>query len=158
MTEAPELTEEYRLRLAELAAKLGVLPDKPEETPEATLRALWHLAGGVALSVEAAREAPLDQLSREAGLRLRALIAQRIAGVPLAHLTGRQRFMGLEMLASGDALIPRRETELVGYAALELLRDLNTGPEPAWRGKDLESLPVSSGSRRFCSCLFSRSR
>jgi release factor glutamine methyltransferase len=114
-----------------LEAKLQALPDKPEETATATLRALWQLATGNALSVEAAGETPLPPLNREAELRLRALIAQRIGGVPLAHLTGRQRFMGLELLASGAALIPRRETELVGYAALGVLRELNAGPEPA---------------------------
>jgi len=30
---------------------LAILPDKPEETPEVTLRALWHAAAGAPLSV-----------------------------------------------------------------------------------------------------------
>ncbi len=47
----------------------------------------------------------------------------RAAGVPLAHLTGWQRFMGLDFHTSLDALIPRKETELLAAAALEILRD-----------------------------------
>jgi release factor glutamine methyltransferase len=38
--------------------------------------------------------------------------------VPLAHLTERQTFLGLEFLAGPDALIPRKETEILGRAAL----------------------------------------
>lgn len=40
-------------------------------------------------------------------------------GTPLAHLTGRQRFMGLELLSSPEALIPRKETEILATAAIE---------------------------------------
>jgi release factor glutamine methyltransferase len=108
------------------------LPDKPEETAPATLRALWHLATGNALSVDAAAGVELRALDDASEQRLRDLIAQRVSGVPLAHLTGRQRFMGVELFAGKEALIPRHETELVGYAALELLHALNAGAEPAW--------------------------
>src|SRR5690606_16183300 len=52
-----------------------------------------------------------------------ALLERRIAGVPLAHLTGRQQFLGLDLLAGPQALIPRAETELLGRAAIELARE-----------------------------------
>jgi release factor glutamine methyltransferase len=114
----------FQSRCAALAERLQTLPDKPEETAAATLRALWHLAAGQALSVEAAQERALPTLAADGEQRLDDLIAQRVSGIPLAHLTGRQRFMGLELLAGKEALIPRRETELLGQAALAVLRQL----------------------------------
>ena len=111
-------------RCAALAPRLQTLPDKPEETVEATLRTLWHLAGGQALSVEASARVALTPLDAAGEARLDALIEQRLAGTPLAHLSGRQHFMGLEMLASKDALIPRAETELLGRGALKVMRQL----------------------------------
>lgn len=109
---------------AQLADHLHTLSDKPEETVDTTLRALWHLAAGNPLSTDAASEAALPALSVEAEGRLRGFVNSRTGGTPLAHLTGRQRFMGLELLAGKDALIPRRETELLGNAALRLLREV----------------------------------
>jgi release factor glutamine methyltransferase len=114
-------------RLAELGAewrsRLTTLPDKPQETVEATLQTLWHLAAGRPLSLEAALEIDtLPALDAAADRQLQALIEQRAGGVPLAHLTGRQRFMGQDMLAGAAALIPRAETELLGQAALALVQ------------------------------------
>jgi len=121
--------ELFAWRSERLVAGMHALPDKPEETPEATLRALWHLAAGRGLSAAAAGEHPLPDLGPEAVRRLDELLAQRLAGVPLAHLTGMQRFMGLELLCGKEALIPRKETELLGYAALEVLRTLSNARE-----------------------------
>ncbi|MDH5538050.1 MAG: peptide chain release factor N(5)-glutamine methyltransferase [Rhizobacter sp.] len=115
-------SESFRVHCAELQSRLQTLPDKPEETVAATLRTLWQLAAGRPLSVEAAMHAALPPLDVAAEQRLQGLIEQRVSGVPLAHLSGRQCFMGLEMLAGKEALIPRRETELLGGAALDLLR------------------------------------
>jgi release factor glutamine methyltransferase len=94
------------------------LPDKPEETPERLLAALWNTACGSPVSVDRATSAPLPALDEAAQARLRELIERRKAGVPLAHLTERQTFLGLEFLAGPDALIPRKETEILGRAAL----------------------------------------
>ena len=118
-----ERAAQFATWLQRLDDRLRPLPDKPDETPEATLTALWHLAGGHPLSLEAAMTAPaLPVLDADGEQRLQALLDQRLSGVPLAHLSGRQRFMGLDMLAGPAALIPRRETELLGHAALELVR------------------------------------
>ncbi len=103
-----------------LAAGLHLLPDKPEETADSTLRALWHAAAGAPLSASAASHAQLPELDDAARQRLQALLDQRLAGTPLAHLTGRQSFLGLEMLAGPEALVPRRETELLGRTAISL--------------------------------------
>jgi len=111
-----------RLR-AQLDCTLHMLPDKPEETPDSTLRCLWHLASGSTLSSDAAMESPLLPLTADQALSLSKLVEQRISGVPLAHLSGRQRFMGLELLTSPEALIPRRETELLAGAAIDVLHN-----------------------------------
>lgn len=96
--------------------------DKPDETPASTLRALWLAAAGRPCSVAATAGVTLPPLDAAGIARLRALVEQRLAGRPLAHLTGRQRFMGLEMLAGPDALIPRPETELLAAAAVARLQ------------------------------------
>ena len=116
-------------RCAALAQRLQTLPDKPEETVDATLRTLWQLASGLALSVEAAMRTALTPLDAAGEGRLNALIEQRLSGIPLAHLSGRQHFMGLEMLAGKEALIPRAETELLGTEALQVLRELAAGKD-----------------------------
>jgi release factor glutamine methyltransferase len=96
------------------------LPDLPEETPDATLRALWLLAAGEAVSAQRAREREIPSLSAGQQAHLEQLVEQRIQGVPLAHLTQRQQFMGLELICSADALVPRKETELLARTAIEL--------------------------------------
>jgi release factor glutamine methyltransferase len=111
----------------QLGAGLSLLPDKPEETPDTTLRALWHAAAQAPVSVRQACALSLPELDSAGAERLQGLIAQRVAGIPLAHLTGRQQFMGMEMLAGREALIPRKETELLGHGALQVLQSLTAG-------------------------------
>ena len=110
--------------LLRLQRDLKILPDKPDETPEVTLKALWALATGTPLAVSELRGFVPGVLDREAEARLLDLVERRLAGVPLAHLTGRQDFMGQVLLSSAAALVPRRETEQLGYAAVERLRTL----------------------------------
>ncbi len=84
------------------------LKDKPDETPEVTLSALWLVA----------QDFEQHLLPRINGndfeQRIRFLVSERLAGVPLAYLTGVQRYMGVELLASPGAMIPRKETEILG--------------------------------------------
>jgi release factor glutamine methyltransferase len=110
-----------------LAQGLHTLRDKPEETSASAIRALWHLASGQRLSAQAAGERALTPLTTEQLQRLAELVGERLRGTPLAHLTQRQRFMGLELMAGPQALIPRRETELLGQAAAELLAEAARG-------------------------------
>ena len=117
----------FQQRLDRLTAALDILPDKPEETPYSALRALWLLAEGNALSIHAAADTPLRPLHAAQLSALDALIARRIGGEPTAYLTGKQRFMGLELLASPEALIPRAESELLGQAAAQKLRAMAAG-------------------------------
>jgi release factor glutamine methyltransferase len=101
-----------------LAGHLEFLPDKPEETLESTIRALWFAAAGIPKSAEAALSGNLPELNEASHAAFIALLNQRLSGTPLSHLTRRQRFMGLEMLAGPGALIPRKETELLAKAAV----------------------------------------
>jgi release factor glutamine methyltransferase len=114
----------YNNLLAKLSTSWKGLPDKSDESPEGTLRALWLLASGIPKSFEHALFTGLPLLSEIPNNRLEALIENRLTGMPLAHITKRQCFMGLEMLAGPEALIARKETEIVTQAALGVLEGL----------------------------------
>lgn len=59
------------------------------------------------------------------------LIDRRVAGEPVAYLTGRREFLGLDLLTDRRALIPRPETELLVEAALaEARARLERGETP----------------------------
>lgn len=118
------MNDSYQQWHKRLVDGLSVLPDKPEETPASTLHALWHAAAGAPCSAAAAAARdqlpPLDDTARH---MLDRFVLRRLAGEPLAHITGRQRFMGLEMLSGPQALIPRVETEQLATACIALLQD-----------------------------------
>jgi len=118
--------ELYDKLLARLAATFRALPDKPEETAESTLHALYSAASGNPISATLASESALAELDADGRSTLQSMVEQRLMGTPLAHITGRQHFMGLELLAGPEALVPRRETEILGFAALELLHEIST--------------------------------
>lgn len=117
-------TSLYKDLLARVSSELKTLIDKPEETPESTLNALWHAAAGEPKSAQLSNESELPYLDSDAVSKIYKLVEERLAGIPLAHLTGRQRFMGVELFSGAEALIPRKETELLGYAALNVLREM----------------------------------
>ncbi len=128
----PELQDSAQLPFARemlslIRRELVPLEDKPEEAPAPTLAALWHLAAGSRFSLSRAASRPLPALDDAAKARLRSAVAERLSGVPLAHLTERQDFMGLELLAGPQALIPRRETELLARAAIDAVRQTCPG-------------------------------
>ncbi len=51
-----------------------------------------------------------------------ALAQARASGIPLGYVLGRQRFMGVEIAVGPGVLIPRRETELLGWEAVARVR------------------------------------
>jgi release factor glutamine methyltransferase len=113
--------EEMFLKLRnDLEKRFHALQDKPEENADSTLKALWHLAAGSPLSSEKALLMPLPELSALQVENLNQFIELRLSGVPLAHITGRQNFLGIELLTDKRALIPRKETELLGNKVVEL--------------------------------------
>lgn len=76
-----------------------------------------------------------DPLEQEPAQRYAAFLERRIAGEPLAYLTGRKGFWRFELHVTPDTLIPRPETELLVELALAHLprdrpirvADLGTG-------------------------------
>src|SRR5581483_1116945 len=103
-------------------ARIKLHRDKPEESVESTVRALWLCAVGHPISSAKAMRVPLPDPTPEQAAKLTELLEQRAGGVPLAYLTGKQSFMGLEFQCGPSALIPRKETELLGATACLLLR------------------------------------
>ena len=57
----------------------------------------------------------------EMAAKVAALTERRIAGEPVAYITGAWEFYGLPMIITTDVLIPRMDTELLVDAAKELL-------------------------------------
>lgn len=78
---------------------------------------------------------PERTLEPVAAVEFDALLARRLAGEPIAYIRGRQAFWTLDLLVTGDTLIPRPETERLVETALERLdgarpirvADLGTG-------------------------------
>ncbi len=76
-------------------------------------------------------DATLDSATRDA---FAVLLARRVAGEPLAYITGRREFWSLTLAVNNAVLVPRPETELLVERALALLpkaaawvADLGTG-------------------------------
>jgi release factor glutamine methyltransferase len=134
------VNDHYQQLRSRLEAELKFLPDKPEEAPDSTLHALWFAAAGIPVSAETALQRTLPELNVEAATRLQELVAKRIGGTPLAHLTQRQHFVDLEMLAGPDALVPRKETELLARAAIRIAKQI------ADRQNALTVMDVCTGS------------
>jgi release factor glutamine methyltransferase len=73
-------------------------------------------------------------LSRDQALAFDALARRRRDGEPVAYLTGRREFFGLDLEITRDVLIPRPETELLVELAL------------AWLGRDASACVLDLGS------------
>ncbi|MEP7154310.1 MAG: peptide chain release factor N(5)-glutamine methyltransferase [Betaproteobacteria bacterium] len=144
------LQQLYRQCEDQLGANWQAMSDKPAESVATTLAALWHAAASAALSLERAGEQPLPALDANGRARLRELVSERVRGTPLAQLTGIQTFMGIEFMVSADALIPRVETELLGYAALAKVRECL-----AQQGRAPVVLDVCTGSGNLALALAS---
>lgn len=114
----------YKELFTELASNLTLRIDKPEETIDSTLKALWQLSAGNPVSAEKALTLPLPKLTDSEVAKLKTLIEQRISGHPLAYLTCRQSFMGFELIADNRALIPRKETEILGRKSLSICQKI----------------------------------
>jgi release factor glutamine methyltransferase len=79
-----------------------------------------------------------DPLPADQAARFRALWARRLAGEPVAYLTGRRGFWTLDLAVTPDVLIPRPETELLVETALARIPE-----DAAW---DLADLGTGSGA------------
>lgn len=89
---------------------------------------LCHVLG---VSLAALEAHPERKVSPGDTAAFEALVARRAAGEPIAYLTGRREFYGMDFHVTPDVLIPREETELLADIALETsaqrILDLGTG-------------------------------
>jgi release factor glutamine methyltransferase len=104
-----------------LEKELTILPDKSEENANNTLRALWHFAKGNLISPIIAEKLDLPYLNLSEIELLEKSVESRLSGVPLAHITERQHFMGLDYILNKGLYIPRKETELLAKTAIETI-------------------------------------
>src|SRR5712664_2628287 len=91
---------------------------------------------------------PEEKISSADADRYFALIARRITGEPTQHLTGKQKFWGLEFEVTPDVLIPRPETEHVIEVALDRLavRERRAGRKQTLTGEGLQIADIGTGS------------
>ncbi len=94
------------------------------------------LAHALGLSAAALRVAGPDLVSPAGAASFAQMLAQRLAGVPVARILGEKEFWSLPFTLSPDTLVPRPDTETVVEAALDALKgragplrvlDLGTG-------------------------------
>lgn len=90
------------------------LPDALLEARILVMRTLG--LNRVQLATEAARD-----IGEENAARLRAAVARRAAGEPLAHITGFREFYGHDFHVTPHTLIPRPETEVLVEETLRRL-------------------------------------
>ena len=62
--------------------------------------------------------------------RLGGLLRRRMAGEPLAYITGHREFFGIDLEVSPAVLIPRQETELLVERAIDFCSSLGPGARP----------------------------
>ena len=72
-----------------------------------------------------------DDLPSTAQSILNACVQRRVTGEPLAYITGRKEFFGLDLLVDPRVLIPRPDTETLVEWALEVLPAHTSAAEPA---------------------------
>lgn len=90
--------------------------------------AILDRSGIASAAAEAARivHAAQESMTSDPESTARAMAKRRAAGAPLAYVIGHEVFMGIELIVAEGALAPREETELLGNAALDVLRSISS--------------------------------
>ena len=122
MTRVPAVLAALRERLA-------------AASPSAALDAELLVAHVIGDGRSAVAADPARMLAPEELFALESLARRRLAGEPVAYLTGRREFWSLELEVTPDVLVPRPETELVVERVLRAIAgierpsvlDLGTG-------------------------------
>ena len=103
-------------------------------TTTPSLDAALLLAAVLGVATTRLRSHPEEPVAAARARAYQALLARRLAGEPVAYLTGRREFWSFELAVDPGVLVPRPETELLVERALALLPqphasvcDLGTG-------------------------------
>jgi len=103
--------------LADVAARLVPTHGLDAESARIEARSLLaHALGRDRTWLAAHGRDPLPDAGKA---RFNTLVARRLAGEPVAYLTGRREFYGLEFTVAPAVMIPRPETEVLVEQALE---------------------------------------
>jgi release factor glutamine methyltransferase len=102
-----------------------------------------HAVGRDAATLPLADDAGID---REEEARALAYAGRRLAGEPVARITGSKEFWGLDFLLSPETLVPRPDTETVVEAALAFAKSA---------GRPLTILDLGTGSGAILVALLS---
>ena len=116
------------------------------DSPELDARALVGAALGLDLTALIAAAA--HELTAPEADRLEAFARRRIAGEPVARITGEKEFWALPLKLSTDTLVPRPDTETVVEFALELVGR-------AGMNEALRILDIATGSGAILLALLS---
>jgi release factor glutamine methyltransferase len=111
-------TREMRERIAARLREAGI------ERPAAEARILLSLALGLDDAALVAASGAAVSASQEK--RLEELVARRMAGEPIARITGEKEFWSRSFRLNAETLVPRPETETLVEAALALFPDRDT--------------------------------
>ena len=78
-----------------------------------------------------------------------SLVDRRLSGEPLAYITGRREFYGLDLRVTPDVLVPRQETETLVERVVEFV-------ESRGRGERATIVDVGTGSGAIAAALASQ--
>ena len=107
--------------------------------PDARLEAEALLAHVLQMSRAQVLAHPERPLSPEEDLASSEAFRRRLSREPLAYITGRREFFGIDFKVNSSVLIPRPETETLVETALKIANELPGGPE-------LSVIDVGTGS------------
>lgn len=115
-------------------AELTLAEVSPELLDSCKVDSQWLLQHVLQRNGAWLRAWPDHLLSEAQWQQYQSLIARRVAGEPVAYLTGSQGFWSLELAVTEDTLVPRPDTELLVETILDLgseapldVLDLGTG-------------------------------
>ena len=134
MGTADNLAEAVRLHEL-LADGIGALRSHEANATLAAELLLAHVLHRPRSALIAHGELPIESATAAC---YRALVGRRVAGEPIAYLTGQREFWSLPLDVTPAVLIPRPETELLVERALALLPAAPAAAPSPWRWRPSE--------------------
>ncbi len=99
--------------------------------PDARLESEALLAHVLQMSRTQTLAHPERPLSPEEDLAVSEVLRRRLSRDPLAYITGRKEFFGIDLMVNPSVLVPRPETEALVENAVKIVHEFPEGQEPA---------------------------